>query len=50
MFELEELRQLSYFLTRAQLTGNESVAHATLLIKIQRLIERETPTESQKSQ
>jgi hypothetical protein len=47
MFDLKELQQLSYFLTRAQLTGNESVAHATLLIKLQRLIERETPTEPQ---
>jgi hypothetical protein len=50
MFEVEELRQLSYFLTKAQLAGNESVAHATLLIKIQRLIERESPTPEQKSQ
>jgi hypothetical protein len=50
MFELEELRQLSYFLTKAQLAGNESVAHATLLIKLQRMIERETPTNEQKSE
>ncbi len=49
MFEVEELRQLSYFLTKAQLVGNESVAHATLLIKIQRLIERESPADPQKS-
>jgi hypothetical protein len=47
MFELAELQQLSYFLTKSQLSGNESVAHATLLIKIQRLIERESPTEAQ---
>jgi hypothetical protein len=47
MFDLKELQQLSYFLTRAQLTGNESVAHATLLIKLQRLIERETPEAAQ---
>jgi hypothetical protein len=47
LFDLKELQQLSYFLTRAQLTGNESVAHATLLIKLQRLIERETPTQEQ---
>ena len=50
MFEVEELRQLSYFLTKAQLAGNESVAHASLLIKIQRLIERESSTSEQKSQ
>jgi hypothetical protein len=48
MFELEELRQLSYFLTKATLSGNESVAHATLLVKIQRLIARETSTDEQK--
>ena len=47
MFDLKELQQLSYFLTRAQLNGQESVAHATLLIKLQRLIERETPTDEQ---
>ncbi len=41
MFDITELKQLSYFLTKAQLAGNESVAHATLLIKIQRLIEKE---------
>ena len=48
MFDLNELQQLSYFLTRAQLNGSESVAHATLLIKIQRLIERESPADKQK--
>jgi len=47
VFDLKELQQLSYFLTRAQLTGNESVAHATLLIKLQRLIEREQPNDAQ---
>jgi hypothetical protein len=47
VFDLTELKQLSYFLTKTQLTGNESVAHATLLIKIQRLIEREEPAEKQ---
>jgi hypothetical protein len=47
MFDLKELQQLSYFLTKAQLTGNESVAHATLLIKLQRLIEREMPAQEQ---
>ncbi len=40
MFDLKELQQLSYFLTKAQLTGNESIAHATLLVKLQRLIEK----------
>jgi hypothetical protein len=47
MFDLKELQQLSYFLTKANLSGQESVAHATLLIKIQNLIQRETPTEEQ---
>ena len=47
MFDFKELQQLSYFLTKAQLNGNESVAHATLLIKLQSLIEREAPTEEQ---
>jgi hypothetical protein len=47
LFDLKELQQLSYFLTKAQLNGNESVAHATLLIKIQNLIEREKPTQEQ---
>jgi hypothetical protein len=47
MFDLKELQQLGYFLTKTQLAGSESVAHATLLIKIQRLIERETPTNEQ---
>ncbi len=46
MFDVNELKQLQYFLTRTQLVGNESVAHATLLIKIQNLVERETPTEA----
>ncbi len=47
MFDLKELQQLSYFLTRTQLSGNESVAHATLLIKIQREIEKATPADKQ---
>ena len=45
MFDVNDLKQLQYFLTRTQLVGNESVAHATLLIKIQNLVERETPTD-----
>jgi len=45
MFDVKELQQLLYFLGRANLSGQESVAHATLLIKIQNLIQRETPTE-----
>ncbi len=47
MFDLKELQQLIYFLTKAQLNGTESVAHATLLTKLQRLIERETSSEPQ---
>jgi len=47
MFDLKELQQLSYFLNRAQLAGNESIAHATLLVKLQKLIERELPEKAQ---
>jgi len=42
MFEIAELQQLAYFLSKANLTGAESVAHATLLIKIQRVVEKLT--------
>jgi len=45
MFNAQELQQLQYFLTKAQLNGQESVAHATLLIKIQNLIQRESSKE-----
>ena len=47
MFDLKELQQLGYFLTKAQLNGTESVSHATLLIKIQKLIEKTPPTQEQ---
>ncbi len=47
MFDLRELQQLSYFLTKAQLNGNESMAHATLLVKLGKLIERKTPEKEQ---
>ncbi len=47
MFDLKELQQLSYFLTRAQRNGNESIAHATLLVKLQRLIEKAASPEEQ---
>ncbi len=35
MFTEQELQQLGYFLGKASLTGQESIAHAQLLIKIQ---------------
>ena len=38
MFNEQELQQLTYFLSKATLTGNESLAHARLLVKIQKLI------------
>ncbi len=41
MFTEQELQQLTYFLNRSTLTGTESLAHAQLLIKIQKLIEQE---------
>ncbi len=41
MFNEQELQQLAYFLSKASLTGNESLAHAQLLVKIQRLTIRE---------
>lgn len=41
MFTEQELNQLAYFLNKATLTGNESLAHANLLVKIQNFITRE---------
>ena len=41
MFNEQELQQLAYFLNKCTLTGNESLAHANLIIKIQNLIQRE---------
>ena len=40
MFDSNELQQLGYFLLQATLKGSESTAHANLLYKIQRLIDR----------
>jgi hypothetical protein len=37
MFTEQELQQLGYFLSKSNLTGAESLAHAQLLIKIQQL-------------
>lgn len=48
MFSKQELQQLSYFLTKSQLNGQESIAHATLLVKIQRLVEKEGSKDKQK--
>jgi hypothetical protein len=45
MFNEQELQQLAYFLNKCTLTGNESLAHANLLIKIQRLIQKDEGTE-----
>jgi hypothetical protein len=45
MFNEQELQQLSYFLNKCTLTGNESLAHANLLIKIQNLLAREKDEE-----
>ena len=39
MFTEQELQQLAYFLNKSTLTGAESLAHAQLLIKVQKLIE-----------
>ena len=41
MFTEQELQQLAYFLNKATLAGNESLAHANLLVKIQNFITRE---------
>ena len=38
MFTEQELQHLAYFLNKAALTGNESLAHANLLVKIQSFI------------
>jgi len=40
MFELRELQQLMSFMQRCTLQGNESIAHANLLVKLQKLMER----------
>ncbi len=45
MFTNQELQQLAYFLNKAPLTGNESLAHAQLLIKIQTAIQKNQDTE-----
>lgn len=41
MFDLNELQQLVYFLNRTTLNGTESIAHATILSKLNQLIQRE---------
>ncbi len=45
MFNEQELQQLAYFLNKCTLAGNESLAHANLLIKIQSLLQREKKDE-----
>lgn len=45
MFTEQELNQLAYFLNKAQLSGNESLAHANLIIKIQNYIQQEREAE-----
>ena len=41
-FDIQELQQLLQFLIRVQLTGNESMAHANLVGKLQEAIMRAT--------
>ncbi len=38
MFDIRELQQLVYFMERATLSGQESIAHASLLVKIKNMI------------
>ena len=38
MFSTEELQQIVYFLEKCVLNGNESIAHATILVKIRNMI------------
>jgi hypothetical protein len=45
MFTEQELQQLAYFLNKCTLAGNESLAHANILIKIQNFIQREQEAE-----
>jgi hypothetical protein len=45
MFTEQELQQLAYFLNKCTLAGNESLAHANILIKIQNFIQREKEEE-----
>ena len=40
MFTEQELQQLTYFLNNASLNGSESLAHARLQLKIQKLLEQ----------
>ena len=41
MFTKEELAQLGSFLLKATIQGTESVSHANLLIKIQKLLNKQ---------
>ena len=47
MFTEQELQQLGYFLGKTTLTGQESLAHAQLLIKIQQLVQQEQAEKEQ---
>lgn len=38
MFDIRELQQIAYFMERATLSGQESIAHASLLVKIKNMI------------
>jgi len=46
MFDLRELQQLFRFMQNCTLQGNESISHATLLVKIQKLINQEASKNS----
>ncbi|MCW4026215.1 MAG: hypothetical protein NWE76_01865 [Candidatus Bathyarchaeota archaeon] len=39
---VQELQQLAFFLTKCSLTGEQSLAHAQLQIKIQQAIQKAT--------
>ena len=41
---IQEMQQLLQFLIRTQLSGNESIAHANLVVKLQTAISEVTDT------
>jgi len=46
-FTVQELQQLAFFLTKSTLTGDQSLAHAQLLLKIQQALQKATEEQGQ---
>ena len=49
MFDIRELQIMIVFLERTNLTGQESITHASLLVKIKNMITSLTEKSTQKS-